>query len=700
MSIPVQCQVEGMTCGNCALTIQKYLSKQGATHVVANAATGEVAFQVAEEKNIDQLFDGIDSLGYHVQRAKDGEGSNSSSVKPLLLISFLLWLPLISHMFISWEPLHLPWVQFLLALPVYVIGVYHFGRSAVRSIINKIPNMDVLVFLGSTAAFVYSCMGWWLHPEAVHDYLFFETASSIITLVLAGNYLEEYTVRSTAGAMKELMKYQKTKTTIVWTDSIGNETLQEIENEFVRVDDVLQVNAGDKIPSDGKLISGTALVDESMMTGESAPVLKEVGSDVTGGTIVVQGNLRMKASAVGNNTALATIIKLVNEAQAAKPPMQKLADRISAIFVPVVIVIAILTFIMNAFVFHQPISNSMMRMIAVMVIACPCAMGLATPAAIMVGLGRAARNGILIKGGDTLERFKTIQQIVFDKTGTLTTGNLTIDCFETTMKHDEFKSIVNTLESHSSHPIAKSICSAWANFRTEFTAVEEIKGIGIQAHDLEGHQWELGSYRLAELSKDQTRHDLYLLKNGQLQGWIDMKDELRLGTQEAIKALKQKGYKTILLSGDRNEKCVLIANELGIDEVYSEQLPQDKLKVLDELMKIAPTAMVGDGINDAPSLAKASIGISLSGATQIAIQSAQVILLKNNLSSLSAAIQLGKSTFTTIRENLFWAFFYNIAAIPVAASGYLTPTWGAALMGLSDIVLLLNSLRLRYRKLN
>ena len=355
---------------------------------------------------------------------------------------------------------------------------------------------------------------------------------------------------------------------------------------------------------------------------------------------------------------------------------------------------------MNAFVFHQPISNSMMRMIAVMVIACPCAMGLATPAAIMVGLGRAARNGILIKGGDTLERFKTIQQIVFDKTGTLTTGNLTIDCFETTMKHDEFKSIVNTLESHSSHPIAKSICSAWANFRTEFTAVEEIKGIGIQAHDLEGHQWELGSYRLAKLSKNQTRHDLYLLKNGQLQGWIDMKDELRLGTQEAIKALKQKGYKTILLSGDRNEKCVLIANELGIDEVYSEQLPQDKLKVLDELMKIAPTAMVGDGINDAPSLAKASIGISLSGATQIAIQSAQVILLKNNLSSLSAAIQLGKSTFTTIRENLFWAFFYNIAAIPVAASGYLTPTWGAALMGLSDIVLLLNSLRLRYRKLN
>lgn len=699
MSIPVQCQIEGMTCGNCALTIQNYLNKQGATHVVANAATGEVVFQIVDEQKIEKLFDGIDALGYHVQRSKDDADKPSSSIKPLLLVSVILWLPLMSHMFVSWEPLHSPWVQLSLALPVYLIGVYHFGRSALRSLINKIPNMDVLVFLGSSAAFLYSCIGWWLHPSSVHDYLFFETASSIITLVLAGNYLEEYAVRSTAGAMKELMKYQKTKTTIVWTDSIGNETFQEIENEFVRVNDVLQVNTGDKIPSDGIMLSGAVLVDESMMTGESVPSRKEIGNELTGGTIVVDGNLRMKATAVGQQTALAQIIKLVNEAQASKPPMQKLADRISAIFVPIVVVVAVLTFILNAYVFHQPFSNSIMRMIAVMVVACPCAMGLATPAAIMVGLGRAARNGILIKGGDTLERFKTIQQFVFDKTGTLTTGQLEINRFETSLPQEQFKSLVASLESYSSHPIAKSICKAWNVEKNNFTNIEEIKGIGIQARDTEGHSWELGSYRL--LSEDQQpRHDLYLLKNNIVQGWIDMKDELRPGTKEAIQTLHQKGYKTILLSGDRKEKCEQLANELGIDEVYSEQLPQDKLNILDQLLQKAPTAMVGDGINDAPSLAKASIGISLSGATQIAIQSAQVILLKNNLSSLNSAIQLGKYTFTTIRENLFWAFFYNIAAIPIAASGYLTPTWGAAIMGLSDVVLVLNSLRLRYKKLN
>lgn len=699
MSIPVQCQIEGMTCGNCALTIQNYLNKQGATHVVANAATGEVVFQIVDEQKIEKLFDGIDALGYHVQRSKDDTEKPSSSIKPLLIASVLLWLPLMSHMFISWEPLHSPWVQLSLALPVYLIGVYHFGRSALRSLINKIPNMDVLVFLGSSAAFLYSCIGWWLHPSSVHDYLFFETASSIITLVLAGNYLEEYAVRSTAGTMKELMKYQKTKTTIVWTDSIGNETFQEIENEFVRVGDVLQVNTGDKIPSDGIMLSGAVLVDESMMTGESVPSRKEIGNELTGGTIVVDGNLRMKATAVGQQTALAQIIKLVNEAQASKPPMQKLADRISAIFVPIVVVVAVLTFILNAYVFHQPFSNSIMRMIAVMVVACPCAMGLATPAAIMVGLGRAARNGILIKGGDTLERFKTIQQFVFDKTGTLTTGQLEINGFETSLPQEQFKSFVASLESYSSHPIAKSICKAWNVEKSSFTNIEEIKGIGIQAKDAEGHSWELGSYRLLSVDQ-QPRHDLYLLKNNIVQGWIDMKDELRPGTKEAIQTLDQKGYKTILLSGDRKEKCEQLAYELGIDEVYSEQLPQDKLNILDQLLQKAPTAMVGDGINDAPSLAKASIGISLSGATQIAIQSAQVILLKNNLSSLNSAIQLGKYTFTTIRENLFWAFFYNIAAIPIAASGYLTPTWGAAIMGLSDVVLVLNSLRLRYKKLN
>jgi Cu+-exporting ATPase len=327
-------------------------------------------------------------------------------------------------------------------------------------------------------------------------------------------------------------------------------------------------------------------------------------------------------------------------------------------------------------------------------------MGLATPAAIMVGLGRAARNGVLIKGGDTLERFKDIQQIVFDKTGTLTTGKLIINQFESTILESEFKEMVSALEQHSSHPIAQSIVKEWPFNNYSLNAIQEIKGIGISAEDEQGNLWQIGSYRLLPNNTEEIRHDLYVFKNKVQVGWIDMKDELREDTQLVIQSLHLKGFKTIMLSGDRKEKCDRIATELHIDEVYSEQLPQQKMKILDTIMQRGYTAMVGDGINDAPSLAKAHIGISLSDASQIAMQSAQVLLLKNKLSILPTAIELGKQTYLTIKQNLFWAFFYNVVAIPFAATGYLTPTWGAAIMGFSDIILIINSLRLRYKKLN
>jgi len=436
------------------------------------------------------------------------------------------------------------------------------------------------------------------------------------------------------------------------------------------------------------------------MTGESLPELKVENDFVIGGTIVTDGSIRVKTTAVGNKSAIANIIHLVNQAQAAKPPMQKLADKISAVFVPVVVGVAMLTFVLNHFVFDESIQSSLMRMIAVMVIACPCAMGLATPAAIMVGLGRAARNGVLIKGGDTLERFKDIQQIVFDKTGTLTTGKLIINQFESTILESEFKEMVSALEQHSSHPIAQSIVKEWPFNNYSLNAIQEIKGIGISAEDEQGNLWQIGSYRLLPNNTEEIRHDLYVFKNKVQVGWIDMKDELREDTQLVIQSLHLKGFKTIMLSGDRKEKCDRIATELHIDEVYSEQLPQQKMKILDTIMQRGYTAMVGDGINDAPSLAKAHIGISLSDASQIAMQSAQVLLLKNKLSILPTAIELGKQTYLTIKQNLFWAFFYNVVAIPFAATGYLTPTWGAAIMGFSDIVLIINSLRLRYKKLN
>ncbi len=699
METAIECKVDGMTCGNCALTITNYLSKQGAKNAVANASTGDVSFTIEDETKVDSLFAGIEGLGYKIKADTHADELSHSSMKPFLITSILFWIPLMAHMFSNWAPLHNPFVQLILTLPVYGIGVYYFGVSAIRSLRNGIPNMDVLVFIGSSAAFFYSIIGWYLHPDHAHEYLFFETTASIITLVLAGNFLEEYSVRSTASSIKDLMKYQKTKAKIIFTDSIGKETIQEIDNEFVKVNDVLQVNTGDKIPVDGEIIVGKGMLDESMMTGESLPVLKSISENVIGGTILHEGSIRMKAIAVGSGTALANIIKLVNQAQASKPAMQRLADKISAIFVPTVIAIAILTYVVNHYYLQLSVEISIMRSIAVLVISCPCAMGLATPAAVMVGLGRAARNGILIKGGDTLEKFKDIKQFVFDKTGTLTTGKLIIDTFSSTLSDDEFKAIVVSLEQHSSHPIAKSILANWTIENTiSFTNIEEEKGIGIHASDLENNIWTIGSYRILNEKTDEKRHDLYLLKNKLLVGWIDLKDELREGTKEVIATLNNEGYKTILLSGDRKEKCERIASELNIQEVYSEFLPHEKMQQLDALMAISPTAMVGDGINDAPSLAKATIGISLSDATHIAMQSANVILLKNNLSNLPMAIGLGKHTFMTIKQNLFWAFFYNVIAIPVAAAGLLTPTWGAAIMGLSDVVLIINSLRLRYKK--
>ena len=702
MGKSVQCKVDGMTCGNCALTVTTYLAKQGASNAVANASTGDVSFDIEDENIESKLLNGIQDLGFKVvEETESGKLVKShSKVKQYLLISLFFWVPLMLHMFINWAPLHNPYVQFTLALPVYFIGLIYFGKSAFRSLKNGIPNMDVLVFIGASAAFFYSLIGWILFPTEVHNYLFFETTVSIITLVLAGNYLEEYSVKSTAASIRELMKFQKSKAKIIFVDSIGKETIVETENEFVKKDDVVLVNTGDKIPVDGIIIKGQAAIDESMMTGESLPELKEENDFVIGGTINTDGSIRVKATAVGNKSTFANIIHLVNQAQAAKPPMQKLADKISAIFVPLVVGISILTFLLNHFVFDESIQNSLMRMIAVMVIACPCAMGLATPAAIMVGLGRAARNGILIKGGDTLERFKDIQQFVFDKTGTLTTGKLIIDQFKSTISVTEFKEIVSALEQHSSHPIAKSIVKEWPFNKHSLTTIQEIKGVGISAEDEQGNLWQIGSYRLLTTNTDAVRHDLYVIKNKEQVGWIDMKDELREDTQLVIKSLHAKGYKTILLSGDRKEKCDRLAQQLHIDEVYSEQLPQQKMETLDEIMKCGFTAMVGDGINDAPSLAKAHIGISLSDASQIAMQSAQVLLLKNKLSILPTAIELGKQTYLTIKQNLFWAFFYNIIAIPFAATGYLTPTWGAAIMGLSDVVLIINSLRLRYKKLN
>lgn len=408
--------------------------------------------------------------------------------------------------------------------------------------------------------------------------------------------------------------------------------------------------------------------------------------------------MRAQVTAAGKNTVLSGILKMVQDAQSEKPPMQKMADRISAIFVPVVVGIAIVTFLGNYFWADHSAGTSLMRSIAVLVISCPCAMGLATPAAIAVGLGRAAKNGILFRNASSLEFFKDIKQVVFDKTGTLTTGKFSIAGFETHIDESEFKQIAYSLEKYSNHPLANAITENWKiNNPLRWKKVEEIKGLGIVGEDKEGNIYKAGSHKLLDGHPD-NNHNIYITKNNKLIGWIDLEDEIREEVKSVVNWLHQQDVKTILLSGDKQEKADNVARHLGIDRAIGEQSPEQKLEMIAELNRQTPTAMVGDGINDAPALAKATLGISLSEASQLAMQSADVILMKSGLKKLPTALGLGKHTYITIKQNLFWAFFYNVIAIPIAAFGYLTPTFSALAMGMSDVVLGINSVRLFVKK--
>ena len=707
----IKWKVEGMTCANCALTINKYLDKKGMQNIRVNPIDGEVSFEIVEGQPSKDLAKGIADLGYHVVDQQDGDVKIKqpffSNQRNRLLFCLPFTLVLMLHMLEKWIHIHWlmnPWIQLALCLPVYLVGMSFFGKSAWISLKNKMPNMNVLIAIGATAAFGYSLTGT-LMGEG-EKYLFYETAATIITLVFLGNYLEEASMQSTQRALKSLVKSQKVMANMIAFDENHQEVILPIENTQLKVGDLVLVRSGEQVPIDSKILWGEAHINESLLTGESIPVHKIAKDKIIGGSIVESGSIKAQVTATGEDTVLAGILHLVKQAQGEKPPIQQLADKISAIFVPLVVGIAVLTFIGNyIYLYNQPgqsdlFTQALMRSIAVLVIACPCAMGLATPAAIAVGLGRAARTGILFRNATSLENFKNIKQIVFDKTGTLTTGSFKLAKFDTNgLNENEWKTIAYSLEKYSNHPIAQCISSA---FKTKeeirWKNIEEVKGVGMKGEDKDGNIYWAGSYKIAKTLSEASNHNVYLLKNDQLMGWIDVEDELRPEAKEVIDYLKSKNLKTILLSGDRKEKCDHIASILGIDEVFAEQSPEEKLIKISALNAATPTAMVGDGINDAPSLAKATIGISLGEASQLAIQSAQVVLMHAGLKKLPTALGLGRHTYITIKQNLFWAFFYNIIAIPIAAFGYLTPTFGALVMGLSDVVLAINSVRLFFKK--
>jgi Cu+-exporting ATPase len=703
----VNWKVEGMTCSNCALTISKYLQHQGVKNIKVNPIDGDVSFETTEERNPGKLQKGIEDLGYKVvEHDHDHHGHEHGSKDGMskFLLYFLICLPftlvLMLHMFEGWINVHWlmnPWLQLVLCLPVYITGMHFFGRSAVRSLANGVPNMNVLVALGATAAFVYSLTGTIL--QLGEGYLFYETAATIITLVFLGNYMEDASVASTQRALNKLAKSQKVMANMIAFDEHHQEVILPIENLHLNTGDLVLIKSGEQVPADCKILWGDVTVNEAIITGESMPVEKHAKDKLIGGSVLIDGTAKAQVTAAAADSVLSNIINLVKKAQGDKPPMQLMADKISAIFVPVVIAIALVTFVANYFILGA-FTPSLMRSIAVLVIACPCAMGLATPAAIAVGLGRAARNGILFRDAKSLEAFKEIRQVVFDKTGTLTTGAFKIADFRSlSIPEDDFKNIAFSLEKYSNHPIAKTISATWrSKNEIRWAKVEEIKGVGMKGISKDGDEFIAASYKLAASLTAESYHNVYLLRNNELIGWIDVKDEIRPEAEKVVKHFKENGIKTILLSGDKLEKCKQLADELGIDEVIAEQTPEEKLQKVAALNSITPTAMVGDGINDAPALAKASIGISLSDASQIAVQTADVILMNHGLKNLPLSLGLGKHTFITIKQNLFWAFAYNIVAIPVAAFGLLTPTFGALVMGLSDVVLAANSVRLFVKK--
>ncbi len=697
----IEWKVDGMDCANCATSITRFLERKGLEDVYVNFSTREVRFRSGKEDlSLDKIREGIHKLGFTV--VEEGKPEPWWTLERKLWISAAFTLPLLVHHLLMMAGWGIPGfgnggLQALICLPPFAIGFWHFGRSGLASLREGVPNMDVLIFIGGTSAFLYSLAGLFLQDPA---YYFFETSATIFTLVLVGNWLEKRAVEQTTTAIGELSQLQVDKARRVMPSG----TLVSIEREAIRPGYILQVNEGDKIPADGKVLSGSANVDESMLTGESDPVPKAVNDEVIGASLLLRGNMQMEVTAAGKDTVLSQMIELVKTAQRDKPRIQRLADKISAIFVPVVLTIALLTFGLGFGLFGVPAGKALMNAVAVLVISCPCAMGLATPTAVMVGVGRMARQGILVRGGQTLETFAAIRQMVFDKTGTLTSGKFALKKIDYHGKDpDRVNQLIYQLEKRSSHPIAHSLVEALSDRlnggERPQLQVEEKKGKGLEGRDPSGNIYRLGASDWVSPNGSSRSGSLLLMENDTLLASIDLEDSLKENARETIRYLKDQGVHCVILSGDRREKTEVIAEKLGIQDVYAQKLPEEKLQIIEGLSRSKPTAMVGDGINDAPALARATLGVSLSNASEVAIQSAQIVLLNGNLSHLRQALGISKLTLSTIKQNLFWAFSYNIVAIPIAALGFLNPMWGALFMAFSDVVVIGNSIRLKYKKL-
>jgi Cu+-exporting ATPase len=693
----VTLKVSGLHCANCALKVEKALYELGLSEVEVDLESNTAKFINSNNFETNNIISALKKSGYPSKLINNNIATNNNNFNTIVIITCLLTAPLLLHMFFDWHLLHNAYFQLALTTPVFIIAILHFGSSALGSIKAKSLNMDVLVITGVIASYVYSVIG--IIYELGENYLFFESAATITCFVLIGNWIEKRSMQKTTSSLKELVKLQLV-TARKFID-FDKHILEEVSADTLLTGNLIQVNDGDRIPCDGLIIQGSLELDESMLTGESKAIRKNINSEIIGGSLVLSGSAIIKVTKVGAESILGNIISLVKNAQNTRPNIQRLGDLVSSWFVPIVILIAVSTFFLSYTYFNLEFQESLMRAIAVIVIACPCAMGLAVPTAVSVALGRAAKSGILFKSGQVIENLAKVNSFVFDKTGTLT-ENLVVESEKLNNIADKnlLINIIYTLEQKSSHPIAKALVAYYKDLNPEtieLKEVNEIKGEGISAIDDLGNTYFVGKKYIA-VDNDQ-KANVYIYKNDCLIGSLTLADRIKKDASFAIKKLISYNLGLHILSGDSTNKVKILSEQLNIPSYYAEQTPQDKLKKLDALQKNNLVAYVGDGINDAPALSKAHVGIALSDATQIALSSAQIVINHKELNKVVEAYQLAKITLATIKQNLFWAFFYNIMAIPMAMSGYLTPTLAALVMGLSDVIVIGNSLRLKNLKL-
>ena len=718
--------ITGMTCAACSNRIEKVLNKtSGVKQASVNLTTEQAAIDYyPSQTDVDTLIGRIQNLGYNAQPKQTEEQQASRKEKELkhkrnkLIVSAVLALPLLMTMLVHLFNMNLPhilmnpWFQLVLATPIQFIIGWQFYVGAYKNIRNGGANMDVLVVLGTSAAYFYSIyqMVKWLIGTTTTPHLYFETSAVLITLILFGKYLEARAKSRTTNALSELLNLQAKEARIITED--GTERMVPLSQ--VDVDDTLLIKPGEKIPVDGQIIKGETAVDESMLTGESMPVDKQVNDNVIGSTMNSNGVITIKATNVGKDSALSNIIKVVEEAQSSKAPIQRLADIISGYFVPIVIGLALLTFLIWITLVHPgQFEDALVAMISVLVIACPCALGLATPTSIMVGTGRAAENGILFKGGEYVERTHQIDTIVFDKTGTLTHGKPEVTHFQ---GENDILAFVASAESNSEHPLATAIVQYADEQGVSQVDVEDYKtlpGHGIQAV-IEGQDLFVGNQKLMQdngidVTDYQTQmermeadgHTVMLIAYaGELRGMVAVADTVKDSAKEAIQQLTDMDIHTVMLTGDNQRTAQAIASEVGIDQVIAGVLPEDKAQHITQLQdKGHKVAMVGDGINDAPALVKADIGIAMGTGTEVAIEAADITILGGDIHLVPKAIHASDQTIRNIKQNLFWAFGYNVAGIPIAAMGLLAPWIAGAAMALSSVSVVSNALRLKRMKL-